>query len=102
MIGTQEKSIEAAVEVAKNVAAEFKDSPPKALFISDCIARKKLYGPDVSKEIKEVTDIIGNDVPLVGFYSYGQHAPVYGVKGNIDACDPNFYEESIVIFAIGE
>ncbi|MBI1862663.1 FIST C-terminal domain-containing protein [Candidatus Microgenomates bacterium] len=102
MIGTQEKSIEAAVDVAKNVAAEFKDGAPKALFISDCIARKKLYGPNVAKEITEVTNIIGPQVPLVGFYSYGQHAPVYGVKGNIDACDPGFYEESIVIFAIGE
>ncbi len=102
MLGTQEKSIEAAIDVAKNVAAEFATSAPKALFISDCVARKKLYGPDVSKEIHEVTNIIGPTVPLIGFYSYGQHAPVYGVIGDINACDPNFYEESIVIFAIGE
>ena len=102
MMGTQEKSIEAAIDVAKNVAAEFGETKPAALFISDCIARKKLYGPDVSKEIDEVTSIIGPDVPLIGFYSYGQHAPVYGVVGDINACDPNFYEESIVLFAIGE
>jgi hypothetical protein len=102
MLGTQEKSIQAAVDVAHNVAAEFADRAPSALFISDCVARKKLYGPDVSKEIEEVTKIIGPQVPLIGFYSYGQHAPIYGVVGDINTCDPNFYEESIVIFAIGE
>lgn len=102
MLGTKEKSIEAAKDVAQNVAAEFGDAAPAALFISDCVARKKLYGPDVSQEITEVTNILGKDVPLVGFYSYGQHAPLYGVVADINTCDPNFYEESIVIFAIGE
>lgn len=103
MLGTQEKSVEAALDAARNVAAEFKDAPPKALFISDCIARKKLYGPNVAHEIEEVKKIIGEDVPLVGFYSYGQHAPVFGAATtDINACDPNFYEESIVLFAIGE
>lgn len=102
MLGTQEKSVEAALEAARNVAAEFKDAPPKALFISDCIARKKLYGPNVAHEIHEVRKVIGEGVPLVGFYSYGQHAPVYGVTSDINACDPNFYEETIVLFAIGE
>jgi hypothetical protein len=102
MLGTQEKSVEAALEAAHNVAAEFGDTAPKALFISDCIARKKLYGPNVAHEIQEIKKIIGETVPLVGFYSYGQHAPVYGVTSDINACDPNFYEESIVLFAIGE
>lgn len=102
MIGSQEKTMQAAREVAQNVAAEFGENKPKALFISDCIARKKLFGPDHNKEIDDVTNIIGKDVPLIGFYSYGQHAPVFGITGDINACDPGFYEESIVVFGIGE
>jgi hypothetical protein len=81
--------------------SEFAHSKPAAVFISDCIARKKLYGAASNKEIENVTSIVGKDVPIIGFYSYGQHAPVFGVK-DINACDPGFYEESIVLYAIGE
>ena len=102
MLGSTSRAIEAAEEVARNVASEFKDAKPKALFVSDCIARKMLYGPNVSEEIDRVTSIIGKDIPLIGFYSYGQHAPVYGISADINSCDPGFYEESIVLFAIGE
>ncbi len=102
MMGTHSKAIEAAQQVAQNVMAEFVGDKPKAVFISDCIARKKLLGPDANTEIDKVMDIIGRDVPTVGFYSYGQHAPIYGITATIDACDPGFYEESIVIFALGE
>ncbi len=63
---------------------------------------ERLPNRHFSQEITEVTNILGKDVPLVGFYSYGQHAPLYGVVADINTCDPNFYEESIVIFAIGE
>jgi len=102
MLGTLQNAVGAAEQVAHNVMSEFHSSRPSAVFISDCIARKKLYGASSNKEIDSVTAIIGKDVPIIGFYSYGQHAPVFGAEKNIDSFDPGFYEESIVLFAIGE
>jgi hypothetical protein len=102
MMGSQQNAINAAEEAARNVVAEFNGKKPEALFISSCVSRLKLLGPNAPKEIEKVVAVTGKETPTIGFYSYGQHAPVYGIVNDINSCDPGFYEASIVLFAIGE
>lgn len=48
--------------------------PGLALLIS-CVGRKLLLKQLVEEEVESVADVIGADVPLAGYYSYGELAP---------------------------
>ena len=46
--------------------------------------------------------IIGNDVPLLGFYTYGEIAPIKGEVRDADKIVSKFYNETVVMLAVGE
>jgi hypothetical protein len=41
-------------------------------------------------------------VPLLGFYTYGEQAPIAGETRDHDKISSRFYNETIVLFGIGE
>jgi hypothetical protein len=43
-----------------------------------CVGRRLVLGARTEEELESVVDAIGNSVPLIGFYSYGEIAPVGG------------------------
>lgn len=104
MIGSKEKAIEAAQDAARKLMQDFKkdNAEPKLLLMFNCIAREKLFGQKAQDEIKAVMEIIGPDVPLLGFYTYGEQAPMAGEIHNPEKCNSKFYNETIVLFAVGE
>lgn len=102
MIGSKEKAIDAAKEAAHHVMSELGEQKPKFALMFNCIAREKLYGQSASEEIKAVLDIIGKDTPLIGFYTYGEQAPLGGEFKNREKCNTRFYNETMVLFAVGE
>lgn len=104
MIGSKERAVEAAQDAARHLMKEFATdgAKPKFVLMFNCIAREKLFGQKAGEEIHAVTEIIGSDVPLLGFYTYGEQAPLGGETRNIEKCDPHFYNETVVMFAVGE
>ena len=104
MIGSKEKAVEAAQDAARKVMEEFKldKAKPKFVLMFNCIAREKLFGQKANDEIQAVMDIIGNDVPLLGFYTYGEQAPIGGEVRNLEKCNTKFHNETIVLFAVGD
>ena len=104
MIGSKEKAVEAAQDAARKVMEEFKldKAKPKFVLMFNCIAREKLFGKKANDEIQAVMDIIGNDVPLLGFYTYGEQAPIGGEVRNLEKCNTKFHNETIVLFAVGD
>lgn len=104
MIGSKEKAVEAAEDAARHLMKEFEITKkiPKFVLMFNCIAREKLFGQKAIDEIQAVMRIIGENVPLLGFYTYGEQAPLGGEVRNIEKCDPRFYNETIVVFAVGE
>ena len=84
--------------------AEFeKDgTKPKFILMFNCIAREKLFGARAKEEIAAVMNIIGNEVPLLGFYTYGEQAPLGGEVHDLKKCNPRFYNETVVMLALGE
>ncbi len=79
MIGDRIKAMEAAQIAAKNAMESLKKEP-KAAIMFNCIARNKLLGAECGTEINVVREIIGKDVPIIGFYTYGEVGP-FKVKG---------------------
>ena len=67
----------------------------------NCIAREKLFAQKAKEEIDAVLAILGEDVPLLGFYTYGEQAPLGGEINNKSKINSKFYNETVVIFAIG-
>lgn len=48
--------------------------PQLAIGVS-CVGRKIVLGQRVEEEIDAIRDVIGDEVPIAGFYSYGELAP---------------------------
>src|SRR3989344_1796680 len=78
MIGSKEKAIEAAEEAAHKVMKDLQadKSAPKFVLMFNCIAREKLFAQKAKEEIDAVKKIIGADVPMLCFYTYGEQAPL--------------------------
>ena len=49
-------------------------APALGVLVS-CVGRKLVLGQRIEEEVEAVRDVLGPDVPLTGFYSYGEIAP---------------------------
>jgi len=99
MIGNKEEAIKAAEKAAKIAKDQLKGKAPAAILVFNCIARKKLFGRHADSEINTIKSILGKNVPLIGFYTYGEIAP-FGIFDKYRKS--HFHNETVVIVAIGE
>ncbi|MEW6008342.1 MAG: FIST N-terminal domain-containing protein [Candidatus Omnitrophota bacterium] len=100
MIGTKDSLLAAAKEAATEVKANLDKKNKKAVFIivTDSFSRYKLLGRSASQEIEIIREVF-EDVPLIGFYSFGELAPLSALNFMGKSYILN---ESISILAIGE
>jgi hypothetical protein len=101
MIGSTEEAVKVAREAAQNALDQLDGATPKAIIIFNCIARNKLFGDRSGEEINAIQDVLGRDIPLIGFYTYGEQAPLGGEVRNINKCNPAFHNETVVIAVLG-
>lgn len=102
MVGSREEAVKVAQEAAANAVAQLDGAKPKAVIIFNCIARSKLFGEHSGDEIEAIQKAIGREVPLIGFYTYGEQAPLGGEVRNMSKCNPAFHNETVVIAVLGE
>ena len=104
MIGSKEKAVEAAQDAARHMMKDFEvqGAKPKLLLVFNCIAREKLFAQKAKDEIDAIVDIVGRDVPLLGFYTYGEQAPMGGETRDPKKIQSRFYNETVVMLGIGE
>ena len=99
MIGSKDIAIKAAAKAARIAKEQLKGNAPAAILVFNCIARKKLFGRYADSEINAIKSVLGKDVPLIGFYTYGEIAP-FGIVGKYRKS--YFHNETVVIVAIGK
>jgi len=97
MIGSVEGAVKAARIAAMEALSQMQGRTPQMAFVFNCIARRKLFGRHAEAEIATIRDIIGERVPVAGFYTYGEIAPVEGLKTN----PASFHNETVVILLLG-
>ncbi len=102
MVGSREEAVKVAKIAAEDAMKQLDGGSPKAVVIFNCIARNKLFGNKSGDEISAIQQVIGNKVPLIGFYTYGEQAPLGGEVRNIEKCNSAFHNETVVIVIIGE
>lgn len=97
MMGSKAKALEAARRAAElAMLAIAPRSPSFALVFSSC-SRSRLFGNRAGEEISEIRNVLGKTVPLIGFYDYGEQAPLTaaGFKGR-----SYFHNESLVVCVV--
>jgi hypothetical protein len=85
-------SREAARRAVKGLSGK-----PDIVFFFSCMARKVVLGRRTNKEIEAAQEAFGTDVPLIGFYTYGEIANC-GEKNPI--C--RFHNETATFLALRE
>lgn len=102
MIGSREAAVKVAKIAAEDAVAQLDGSTPKAVIIFNCIARNKLFGDKSGDEIDAIQEAVGKQVPLIGFYTYGEQAPLGGEVKNIEKCNSAFHNETVVICVLAD
>lgn len=100
MLGDVRSIIEAAGESARMAKQDISPQKTKVGVVFDCISRKRvLGGARRAEEVAALRQEFGADVPLIGFYTYGEYAPLRGDSGRPFAC---YHNQSLVTLALGE
>jgi len=100
MLGDTNKAVKAAQEAAQNALDQLNGKKPKVIFMFNCMARCKLLGREVGKEIAAVQNILGKSVPLIGLYTYGEMAPLAGKLGS--KCFSVFHNETMALLVLSD
>lgn len=103
MVGSKEDAIAAASRAAQS-ALDNLGTTPKVAFIFSCHVRNTLFSDKETAraEIQAIQSVIGDTVPIIGFYTYAEQAPVAGSSYSINKCTPQLHNETVVITLIGE
>lgn len=102
MIGSREEAVRVAAEAAQHALDELGGKKPAGVIIFNCIARNKLFGEHSGDEIDAIQNVVGRSTPLIGFYTYGEQAPIDGEVKNILKCNTAFHNETVVIVVLAE
>lgn len=76
MMASVDGIVDGAQEAAK-LAMQKRESKPQLALLVSCIGRKLIMDQRVEEEIEQIAEVIGKDVKITGFYSYGEMAPFY-------------------------
>jgi hypothetical protein len=99
MMGSEQSIISAAKNAANQALKNMGGAKIKFAILFDSISRSKLLGRRNRLEIEAIKAILGEKVPIVGFYTYGEQAPL---RAEENIGQSYFHNESIVILTVGE
>ncbi len=98
MIGDRDAAIRAAKTAAGIAREQLEGHPARFAIMFNCMARNKLLGVRCNDENKEVEAALGKNIPMIGFYTYGEQGPLLGKKGT----PAYFHNETMTMFVVGE
>lgn len=91
MKGNKRSLITAATEAVKESKIQC-TSKPIVAFVFDCVSRILLHGKNAKKEINKIRTEIGKEIPIIGFYAFGEIGAING--------PPVFHNKTVVIHLI--
>ena len=77
MMATVDNIADGALQAAKYGMKDRINKPELVLAIS-CVGRKLVMNQRVEEELDQVREVVGERIPIAGFYSYGELAPFNG------------------------
>jgi hypothetical protein len=76
MLANFDRLIDAAGTAAKSSLISIANAKPQLAILISCVGRKIVLGGRVDEEVGAVIDVLGGDIPITGFYSYGEISPL--------------------------
>jgi len=76
------------------------DAVPRAVLMFSCVGRKLVLGRRTAEEVMAVKNVMGEDVPIIGFYTYGEIGPLDKTK--VPLSITKFHNETVVLWVLGE
>ena len=64
-----------------------------------CVGRKLVLGRRTQEEVAAVKEVLGEDVPLIGFYTYGEIGPIDKMREQLSIT--KFHNETVVLWVLG-
>lgn len=98
MIGDRDKAIAAAKTAAEIAKEQLENRPPAFILMFNCMARNKLLGVRCHEENQTVQKAIGENIPMIGLYTYGEIGPLLGKKNT----PAYFHNETMTLLVVGE
>lgn len=95
MTGNQTTLIKAAEEACIEAISAIRGRNIKAGIVFDCLSRVLILKEKTNEEIETVKKVLGKDIPIFGFYTYGE-------IGAFEGGQPAFHNKTIIVCAIGE
>lgn len=92
--------INGARVAAERAKESLGDRQPRAIMMFSCVGRKLVLGRRTQEEVDAVRQVLGEDVPLLGFYTYGEIGPISKQHG--DLTKTKFHNETVVLWVLGE
>ena len=74
MRGSEEKLVSAAEHAARSALANLAGGKPGAVMVFDCICRRIFLGEQYKRQVDAFRSVVGQDVPLIGWETYGEIA----------------------------
>jgi hypothetical protein len=74
--GDSHSILTATEEAARLARSEMGSVPPAMIFFYSCMARKIVLGQRTQEELDRVRNVLGNEVPILGFYTYGEYSRI--------------------------
>ena len=97
MMGSKQKAIEAARRAAEMAMSAIAPRTPSFGLVFSSCSRSRLFGRQAGDEIHAIREILGSTIPMIGFYGYGEQAPLTaaGFRGR-----SHFHNETLVVVVI--
>lgn len=77
-----------------------KNTVPQAILMLSCVGRKLVLGRRTQEEVDAVKEILGEDVPIIGFYTYGEIGPIDKMREELAIT--RFHNETVVLWVLGK
>ena len=99
-IASRSDIINGAKEAAEQAKRSLAGATPQAIIMFSCVGRKLVLGRRTQEEIDVVRNCLGNDVPVIGFYTYGEIGPIDKTKKELSSV--KFHNETVVLWVLGK
>jgi hypothetical protein len=92
--------INGAREAAEQAGNTLAGAVPEAIVMFSCVGRKLVLGRRIREEVDAVRSCLGMNVPIIGFYTYGEIGPVD--KTREEHLTAKFHNETVVLWVLGK
>jgi len=97
--GSRGDVINGAREAAEQAMRRLGGAKPELIIMFSCVGRKLVLGRRITEEVDVVRKTVGYDVPIIGFYTYGEIGPIDSSVEKL--AEAKFHNETVVLWILG-